>query len=180
METETVIYGKREGGEKDGARRILDGNEAVSTPFFIMPAASLQTLRDELTPLTSELAVRAILFRYGFRSGEACMHSMGIKAINSQELPDILPDLWDEIGLGRLTVKRGGKTTFSLELSESIEGKVIGDVGQASCDFTRGYLAGLISYLSGRRYHCKEKKCISRGDGYCSFVLTVKSRGGET
>ena len=118
-----------------------------------MPAEALITLRDELSPLASDLAVRAILFRYGFRSGEACMQSMGINGMEPEELPDILTNLWDEIGLRRLSVRKDKKMGFALQLNESIEGNVIGEVGLASCDFTRGYLAGMVSCLSGKKIY---------------------------
>lgn len=144
-----------------------------------MPAEALITLRDELSPLASDLAVRAILFRYGFRSGEACMQSMGITVSNGKLL-NVIPDLWDEIGLGRLTLSKRRKNGFTLQLKESIEAEVMGEVGQTSCDFTRGYLAGVVSFLSGKRYHCKEEKCISRGDSHCIFLLTLRGEEGET
>lgn len=161
---------------KGEAQKTAD--EKTGTAFFIMPAEALVTLREELSPLASDLAVRAILFRYGFRSGEACMQSMGIRA-KKGKLPEILPDLWGEIGLGRLSVSKGRKKGFALELNESIEAEVMGKVGQATCDFTRGYLAGMVSYLSGRRYHCQEEKCISKGDKHCTFFLSVRGEGGE-
>ena len=147
--------------------------EKVSTAFFIMPAEALLTLREELSPLASELAIRAILFRYGFRSGEACMQRIGIN-VKEGKLLEILPDLWDEIGLGRLSLTKSSKKGFALHLNESIEANAIGEVGQASCDFTRGYLAGIVSSLSGKRYHCKEEICISRGDTHCSFHLGIR------
>ncbi len=142
-----------------------------------MPAQALITLRDELSPLTNEPAVKAIVFRYGFRSGEACLEGMGIDPPEQGKLLEILPDLWAEIGFGRLSLKSGSEEDFTIDLYESIEANAIGKVGQASCDFTRGYLAGMISYLSGKKYHCKEENCVSTGDEHCSFLLSLR---GET
>jgi predicted hydrocarbon binding protein len=152
----------------------------TGTSFFIMPAEALITLRDELSPLASELAVKAIVFRYGFRSGEACMRSMGIDNPKKGQLPKMLPDLWAEIGLGRLDLKKGRNDRFALNLYESIEAEAMGDVGQTSCDFTRGYLAGIISQLSGKSYHCKEEKCVSHGDEYCRFFLSTRGEINES
>lgn len=145
-----------------------------------MPAQALITLRDELSPLASELAVKAIVFRYGFRSGEACLESMAIDPSEQNKLLEILPDLWAEIGFGRLSLRSGSEEDFALDLYESIEANVIGEVGQVSCDFTRGYLAGMVSYLSGRKYHCKEENCVSRGDEHCMFLLSLRGEARET
>jgi len=141
-----------------------------------MPAEALITLRQELAPFANDLAIRAILFRYGFRSGEACIERIGIKSTEGNLL-HILPDIWDEIGLGRLTLKKRKKEGLSLQLSESIEANVLGQTGYASCDFTRGYLAGIVSTLSNKMYHCKEEKCASKGDKNCTFILTTKGEG---
>jgi predicted hydrocarbon binding protein len=161
------------GGEKN-----REENERVSTAFIIMPADALVTLREELTPLASEPAVKAILFRYGFRSGESFVSSMGIKVSSKKKLTEALSGLWDEIGLGRLSIKKSKKEEFKFILNESVEAEVMGDVGTASCDFTRGYLAGMVSYLSGKRYHSKEDKCASKGDNHCIFLLTEKREVG--
>jgi predicted hydrocarbon binding protein len=165
--------------KKKGGKAKKIGFDKASTAFFIMPAEVLLTLRAELSPLASDLAVRAILFRYGFRSGEACIQRLGIKA-KEEKFPDILPDLWDEIGLGRLEMKKSKEESFTIQLNESIEGNVMGKIGQASCDFTRGYLAGIISQLTGQRYHCREEECISRGDAHCMFLLNIREKRGET
>lgn len=167
----------RKKGKKSGKAKKT-GKRKANTAFFIMPAEALITLREELSPLASELAIRAILFRYGFRSGEACMQSIDLKA-KEGKLPEILPDLWDEIGLGRLSLTKGKEKGFALELNESIEANVMGQVGHASCDFTRGYLAGIVSSISGKRYHCKEEECISRGDKHCMFHLSMRRERGE-
>jgi predicted hydrocarbon binding protein len=171
--------GKSSKKKKKGAGKAKKIDlEKASIAFFIMPAEALITLRAELSPLASDLAVRAILFRYGFRSGESCMQRLGIKA-KEEKFSEVLPDLWDEIGLGRLSLKKSKKESFALQLNESIEASVMGKVGQASCDFTRGYLAGVISQLTGKRYHCREEECISRGDAHCKFLLNIKEKRGE-
>ena len=145
-----------------------------TTAFFILPAQALITLRDELEPLANEDVIRAIIFRYGFRSGDACVESMGINAKTPQQLKDLLPDIWEEVGLGRLHFYDDNEESIELHLGESIEGDIMGDTQRTSCDFTRGYLAGVVSSLVGKMYHCKEKKCISKGDSNCTFLLTQR------
>lgn len=155
-----------------------DVNSDVSnytTAFFILPAEALITLRDELEPLANEDVIRAIIFRYGFRSGDACVESMGIKTKNLKQFKNLLPDIWEEVGLGRLHLDKFTEDSIELRLSESIEGIVLGDTQKTSCDFTRGYLAGVVSNLLGKMYHCKEEECVSAGDDQCAFIL--KERG---
>lgn len=132
------------------------------------------TLRNELEPLANEDVVKAIIFRYGFRSGDACVESMGIDAKTPKQLEDLLPDIWEEVGLGRLHFYDHNKETIKLQLGESIEGYIMGNTERTSCDFTRGYLAGVVSSLVGKMYHCKEEKCVSKGDPNCTFLLTER------
>jgi predicted hydrocarbon binding protein len=149
------------------------------TAFFIMPAEALPTLRSEISPLASDMAVKAILFRYGFRCGEACVQSMDIDEMSAKKIKEMLPSLWDEIGLGRLGMDASESDEFTLELNESIEADANGEMDLASCDFTRGYLAGIVSYLSGKGYHCKEEECVSLGDSHCTFLLSIRGEGVE-
>jgi predicted hydrocarbon binding protein len=155
---------KKEGEEKDGK----------TTAFFILPAEALVTLRHELSPLADDPVIRAIIFRYGFRSGEACIQTMDIKSGEFEKPSEILPELWEEIGLGKLILEKDKEDGIHLKLTQSIEGDVMGESKIPSCDFTRGYLAGTISHLSGNMYHCKEKKCVSKGDSHCTFLLTQR------
>lgn len=150
------------------------GVHSYTTAFFILPAEALITLRDELEPLANEDVIRAIIFRYGFRSGDACVESMGLKVKNPKQFKDLLPDIWEEVGLGRLHLDNIGHEKIELRISESIEGNIMGDTGRASCDFTRGYLAGVVSNLLGKMYHCKEEECISSGESQCAFTLTER------
>lgn len=152
-----------------------DNNKGnLTTAFFILPAEALLKLRSELEPLANEDVIRAIIFRYGFRSGEACVESMGVSVKKPKHLKDLLPDIWEEVGLGRLHFDSQGPDTIKLRLSESIEGTVMGETEKPSCDFTRGYLAGVISQLLEKMYHCKEEECVSKGDLQCSFLLTER------
>jgi predicted hydrocarbon binding protein len=158
----------RKDNTKDSAK------ENYTTAFFILPAEALITLRDELEPLANEDVIRAIIFRYGYRSGDACVESMDLSAKNPKQLKGLLPDIWEEVGLGRLHFDGHEKDTIAIRLSESIEGIVMGDTGRTSCDFTRGYLAGVVSHLLGKMYHCKEEECISQGKSNCAFLLTER------
>jgi predicted hydrocarbon binding protein len=145
-----------------------------TTAFFILPAEALLKLRSELEPLANEDVIRAIIFRYGFRSGEACVESMGVSVSSPKKLKDLLPDIWEEVGLGRLHFDSQSSDTIKLRISESIEGNIMGETEKTSCDFTRGYLAGVISELLGKMFHCKEEDCVSKGDLHCSFLLTER------
>jgi predicted hydrocarbon binding protein len=107
------------------------------------------------------------------------MKSMGIDKPKKGQLPKMLPNLWAEIGFGRMDLKKGRNEKYSLNLYESIEAEAMGEVGQPSCDFTRGYLAGIVSELSGKSYHCKEEKCVSHGDEHCRFLLSIRGENHE-
>ena len=50
----------------------------------------------------------------------------------------------------------------------------MGQTGRASCDLTRGYLAGTTSALTRKRYHCVEGGCVSAGKEVCIFELNIR------
>ncbi len=138
--------------------------------YFIMHGSALKDLRVELDNIVGESVAKGMLFRYGFRCGESLARSIEMRTSQTR-IAKVLPEVWAEVGLGRIKVKRvKGGITATLE--DAIEARANGAKGRASCDFTRGYLAGLASELTGCSYYCTEDRCASKGDDYCTYTLT--------
>jgi predicted hydrocarbon binding protein len=146
----------------------------IQAAFFIMPTQILKSLHDEFKELAGPDAARAILFRIGFSSGEAVTKKINIEVDGDLTLPETLTSLWIEMGLGRIIVTERPGGSMHVECDGSSEAIAMGQVGEPSCDLTRGYLAGTTSALTRKRYHCTEVGCVSAGSDLCVFELTVR------
>ena len=144
-------------------------DEIYLTEFYIMPVEGLATLRKEISGLVDDDVAGGILFRYGYRSGHEIMKKLSIDS-DMESLPDVFQEIWHEIGLGRARLVAEGER-MSVIFEDSLEARANGKRTVPSCDFTRGYLAGIISKLLKKRFYATEEKCISMGNEICLFRL---------
>ena len=134
-------------------------------PFFVMPGSALLDLREELE-LIEDKGAGETLERYGYRAGVGLIGVLDVSAENEDDLRQMLPQIWSETGLGRMKIKKASRGEIEVEIEESIEA-----FHGRKCDFTRGYLAGIVSSLLDTRYTAAEKECISDGKDACVHVL---------
>ena len=146
--------------------------------FFTMPGSALLDLREELELLEGERAADT-LERFGFRAGKGLVKGLDLKVDDADFLGDILKQIWLESGLSRMRVRKLSKDEMVFSFSESIE-----VVNGRRCDFSRGYISGIVSELLGKRYVCREEECVSDGAKECVHIITPlgdqpKTGGGE-
>ncbi|MCJ7606640.1 MAG: DUF835 domain-containing protein [Thermoplasmata archaeon] len=133
-------------------------------PFFVMPGVALSHLREELEISEGDHRAKLMLYRYGQRCGHALVESYALNCSDLSELKSILEPVWLEAGLSRIRVDSTKEGEVIVNLDESIESK-----DGNSCDFARGYLSGILSELTGKRYEVDEIECASAG--YLSCVM---------
>lgn len=141
--------------------------EETSVSFFVMSGDALRSLHDELQILLGEKGASSLLERYGHRCGESLVQSIGYTCDNIQELRETLPGILIETGLGRAVTKKITEEEIIIEFEESVEANHLGKKPSPSCNFTKGYLAGVISSLLDARYDGTEDACICKGDSFC-------------
>ncbi|MEM2943486.1 MAG: DUF835 domain-containing protein [Methanomassiliicoccales archaeon] len=134
-------------------------------PFYVLPGSALLDLREELELIEGD-AASGTLERFGFRAGMNLVRELGIEAKDYEDFSDILPQLWSETGLSRMIMEEITDEEITITFEESIEA-----THGRRCDFTRGYLAGIVSGLLKTRYNAEEKECISSGSNCCVHVL---------
>jgi predicted hydrocarbon binding protein len=144
---------------------------AFEDSYFLMHGQALKDLREELDNIVGDALSKGLLFRYGFRCGECIANSIGIHTTKSA-ISKVLPEVWSEVGLGRIVIKLNPSGKIFAIIEDAIEAEANGKRGKPSCDFTRGYLAGLVSSLMKKSYYCIEEKCVSKGDAFCKYLLT--------
>lgn len=136
-----------------------------ANPFFVMPGSALLDLREELELIEDEKA-KETLARYGYRAGVGLIRSLGVDVTSFAQFKDVLPQLWSETGLSRMIIKETEEDCITVAFEDSIEAK-----HGRKCDFTRGYLAGMVSTLLKRKYDAQEIECIADGKYRCVHVL---------
>jgi predicted hydrocarbon binding protein len=135
-------------------------------PFFVMPGVALAHLREELEITEGDHRTQTMLYRYGQRCGRALVDSYGLECSSLAEAKAVIGPVWMEAGLSRIRVESAEETEMVVNLEESVEAKE-----GNSCDFARGYLSGIVSQLTSKRFEVDEIECASRG--YLSCVLQV-------
>jgi len=138
-------------------------------PFFVMPGSALNDLREELELTEGANAVQT-LQQFGYRAGVGLVRTLGLECTEPDELRDVIKQIWSETGLGRLEVDLITENEMVISFVESMEAE-----GGHSCDFTRGYLTGIVSSMTKRRYDSKEVSCMADGAHRCVHVLTPSS-----
>ena len=146
----------------------MSGSASRGTPFFVMPGNALKSLRDELSIDAGEEKTNDTLYRFGYRCGENLPKDLDIHCDTLDELKDAITVLILESGLGRADAEVGDaevKVMFHESLEATLTGK------KCTCNFTRGYLAGLSSTLLGGEYLCSEVECMSQKRKMCVFHI---------
>lgn len=136
-----------------------------ANPFFVMPGSALMDLREELELIEDEKA-KETLARFGYRAGVGLIRSLGVEGCTMDHFKEVLPQLWSETGLSRMTIKEVDKDNITVAFEDSIEAR-----HGRKCDFTRGYLAGMVSTLLKRKYEAQELECIADGKYRCVHLL---------
>jgi hypothetical protein len=124
--------------------------------FFIMYGESIKTLQDELVSVLGNALARGFLFRFGFKTGHVTAR-----------------EIWLEMGLARPTTIKKQKNGLTITLEETLESSYAGDKG---CDFTRGFVGGLITGITNVPHYCIEKECVSNGAKDCVFIVTEEEK----
>ena len=134
--------------------------------FFLMHAITIKSLNDELTTLLGPHLTRSLLFRFGFKNGHVTAKEMHLSGQGTAAL-NYMEEIWIEMGLAEpLSVMNKGNE-ITIRLSETLESSF----DLKACNYSRGFVAGLMSGITGIPYDCEEMTCVSRGNKVCEFVL---------
>ena len=150
----------------------MTNNDDHTSGFFIMYGESIKTLQDELVSVLGIALARGFLFRFGFKCGHVTAIEMGLQG-QGKDVLDYMTEIWIEMGLARPTKIKRGKNGITMTMEKTLESSYKGDKG---CDFTRGYIGGLMSAITNMPHYCVEKECFSNGAEACVFLVTEEER----
>ena len=84
-----------------------------------------------------------------------------------KELQDLLTTL--KIGILRVEKSDLEKMEFTLTVAEDLDCSGLPVCGETICTYDEGFISGLLSEFSGRRFEVKEVDCWCSGDRVCRF-----------
>jgi len=131
--------------------------------FIVLPGKAIQDLREELELLEGEEAGQT-LERFGYRAGVNLVKDLGIECQELDKLDEVLPQLWYEAGLSAIEIEMTGEDGVAAVLEGPVESE-----REGRYDFSLGYLTGIISSLTGRRFRTVEVK--EEKEGKCRVRL---------
>jgi len=139
--------------------------------FFIMSRESIKTLQYDLISVMGATSARSFLFKFGYKCGYINAKGLNL-AGQGKEAMNILGEMWIEMGLAKPISILFMDTKIEIVLSETLESSA----GGKGCDFTRGFLGGLMTSITNKPHYCVENKCVSRKHDFCAFTLTEEKR----
>jgi predicted hydrocarbon binding protein len=140
-------------------------------PFVALPVDIFTGIREMLIEYGLKDKDEEFFEKLGNISGRAVVTRTGFTWESDEQLADALVSLWAEVGIGRLTAKDVDKGGVAAEVTDSVESLALGHVGEPSCFFTRGYIAGVVSQLSGKEHMTVEDQCVCEGHPKCVFTV---------
>jgi predicted hydrocarbon binding protein len=145
-----------------------------NTSVVFLPGEAIKSLRLELGNIVGEKLASGVLFRFGFRCGEALVEKRSSDGGSLNTFENALTDIWKQTGLGTIEkIDEDSENEIKIVHKNSTEARVVGESESPSCDFTRGYLAGITSKILKKKFYCVESECEAAGDQRCSFQLVV-------
>jgi len=140
-------------------------------PFVALPVDIFTAIRDILGEYGLGDKDEEFFEKLGIKCGRAVVIRTGFSWESDEQMADALVSLWAEVGIGRLTAKDVDKGGVAAEVTDTVESLALGNVGEPSCFFTRGYIAGVVNELSGREHMTVEDQCVCEGHPKCVFTV---------
>lgn len=117
-----------------------------------------------------------ILFESGFAGGElSSKRYKEIFSFSDEEIIRFMMNMGSQIGWGRFELEtfNPDQKRLIIKVFHSPFAEAYGPSSSGVCHFTRGVMAGMASVAFGGEIKSKEPFCLSKGDKYCEFVITM-------
>lgn len=170
---------------------IADGKvEVLGNRFVMLEASSLLALQEidktKMYNVAKESASKGLKGLVEHAQVYKKMKEESLKSIaelskkvgmTSEGQIKVLQDLFELFGLGKLEIVNldnvNKKVTLHVKNSALVEAqKEAGKKKEKSCTLTAGVLAGIFSYVFGKKdINCTEMKCKSEGGDFCLFEV---------
>lgn len=137
------------------------------------------TLRDVLIKDFGAETADRIFYRAGETAGIHFYENLITKRESFNAFVAQLQDVLKELKIGILRIEKGDveNLTFTLTVAEDLDCSGLPTCGEQICTYDEGFIAGLLTAHTGKKFMVKEVDCWCSGDRVCRFdVKPVSER----
>ncbi|MGA2621609.1 MAG: V4R domain-containing protein [Thermoguttaceae bacterium] len=129
------------------------------------------TLRDVLIRMYSVEAADKVFYAAGETAGRHFYENLITKRDSFGNFVAELQELLRDLGIGILRIEKGDleKLTFTLTVAEDLDCSGLPICGEQICTYDEGFISGLLSAYTGKKFRVKEVDCWCSGDRVCRF-----------
>ncbi len=153
----------------EDALNLLKAKEAI-----ILRNVTFATIHKRFEEIFGEGPAAFIMFEAGRVCGKRSIERLAdvTKVIGRRLLIEVerlkKDEGWCLMDFGKLNLKTGKGVII---VKDSFEALGYGSSQRPICQFLRGFLSAVISYVLKRDVVLMETKCLAKGDPYCEFTL---------
>ena len=129
------------------------------------------TLRDVLIRMYSVEAADKVFYAAGETAGRHFYENLITKRDSFGNFVAELQELLRDLGIGILRIEKGDleKLTFTLTVAEDLDCSGLPICGEQICTYDEGFISGLLSAYTGKKFRVKEVNCWCSDDRVCRF-----------
>ncbi|MBN1510095.1 MAG: 4-vinyl reductase [Sedimentisphaerales bacterium] len=129
------------------------------------------TLRDVLITQYGVEAADKIFYAAGETAGKHFYANLITRRASFGDFVAELQQVLKDRGIGILRVEKGDikNLTFTLTVAEDLDCSGLPTCGEQICTYDEGFISGLLSAHTGRKFRVKEVDCWCSGDRVCRF-----------
>ncbi len=129
------------------------------------------TLRDVLIQQHGVEAADRVFYAAGELAGKHFYQNLITKRDSFNEFVAELQDVLRDMGIGILRIEKGDmeKLVFTLTVAEDLDCSGLPTCDEQICTYDEGFISGLLSAHTGRKFTVKEVDCWCSGDRVCRF-----------
>ena len=135
------------------------------------------TLRDVLIKQYSVEEADSIFYAAGETAGRHFYENLITKRDSFGDFIAELQEVLKDRGIGILRVEKGDleKLAFTLTVAEDLDCSGLPMCGEQICTYDEGFISGILSAHTGKRFLVKEVDCWCSGDRVCRFDVKLIS-----
>ncbi len=129
------------------------------------------TLRDVLIKKFDTKTADQVFFEAGEVAGTAFCENLVSKDSGFPAFISQVRDLFSELKIGILRVEKSDfeKMRFTLTIAEDLDCSGLPLSGETICTYDEGFIAGMLSEYTGKKFKVKEVDCWCSGERVCRF-----------
>jgi len=135
------------------------------------------TLRDVLIKQYGVEAADNVFYAAGETAGRHFYENLITKRDSFSDFIAELQEVLKDRGIGILRVEKGDleKLAFTLTVAEDLDCSGLPMCGEQICTYDEGFISGILSAHTGKRFLVKEVDCWCSGDRVCRFDVKLIS-----